>query len=341
MREAVRRAVLVFASLAVAGCGSSSSGAGGAPSKGSGGAPPAGSGGMPSSPGEPPILSVPDGAAAPSVPGNGVGPISADFTAADIGGYALGPPATGDAIMASGSSPGTDGGASGGCDVMLAIVRDFKGINEPDGHPDFEAFSGRDATTGLVADSLGADRKPVYASHCEAQPDKALCPYGQQTTTRANFDQWYRFTDGVNKPYVLYLKFEANQGVYTFSSNAFFPLDNSGWGNSPHKSHHNFGFTTELHTRFLYHGGESFRFSGDDDLWVFVNGKLAIDLGGLHPSRSKTLVLDDSAKDLGITAGGTYDLELFHAERHSANSDFRVDTTLSFTNCGTVVPEIR
>jgi fibro-slime domain-containing protein len=256
--------------------------------------------------------------------------------ATDIGGYKLGEPTRGDDLSGMGS---TTPGASGGCDVMLAIVRDFKGVNEPDGHLDFEAFDGRDATTGLVGDMLGPDRKPVYASVCEASFTKDACPYGQMTTSKAAFDQWYRFAEGVNQPHVLYLQFVANAGVYTFASKAFFPLDGAGWGNSPHKSKHNFGFTTELHTRIRYVGGETFSFTGDDDLWVFVNGKLAIDLGGLHPSKTEVLDLDTSADTLGIEKGGTYDLELFHAERHSASSNFRVDTTLSFTDCGTVVPE--
>lgn len=279
------------------------------------------------------IFMQPDGAAAgASVPPP---PPDSAFTKSNIGAYALGNPVQN---LPSGISIGQHGAAN--CDVMVGVVRDFKGVNEPGGHPDFEAFQGDAQTKGLVADALGADQKPVYASQCGAPPaGKTVCPYGQQTTTQANFDQWYRFSDGINKPYLVYFKFEANNGVYTFQSTSFFPLDGKGWGNTP-KANHNFHFTTELHTQFQYNGGEKFSFTGDDDLWVFVNGKLALDLGGLHPQTSDTLDLDASAGNLGITKGSQYPLALFHAERHTNASNFRVDTTLAFTNCGVIVPEI-
>ena len=95
--------------------------------------------------------------------------------------YALGDPVTDATPVVAGSSS-ADGGA--GCDVLVGVVRDFKGINEPGGHPDFEAFDGKGVTPGLVGALLGMDQKPVYASHCEAAPDKTLCPYGQMTTAR-------------------------------------------------------------------------------------------------------------------------------------------------------------
>jgi len=99
---------------------------------------------------------------------------------------------------------------------------------------------------------------------------------------------------------------------------------------------HNFSFTTEIHTQFAYNGGETFKFQGDDDVWVFINGKLAVDLGGLHPAMLGTVSLDTSATMLGIQKGSVYDLDLFHAERHTDKSTFRIDTNLSFVNCGTV-----
>jgi fibro-slime domain-containing protein len=91
---------------------------------------------------------------------------------------------------------------------------------------------------------------------------------------------------------------------------------------------HNFHFTTEIHTRFTYRGGERFTFTGDDDLWLFINDRLAIDLGGLHPQLSATVDLDASAAALGLEAGETYPMDIFHAERHTDASNFHVETTI-------------
>ena len=265
-----------------------------------------------------------------------MGPALSEFTRTENGGYKLGPPVSADPAAAGMVSE------TQGCTTIVGVVRDFKGLAEYPAHPDFETYQGDEPTKNLVASQLGSDEKPVYASKCGTGMRSAACPFGQMTSGQKNFDQWYRFADGVNKPFIIYFLFDSSTSnkLSTFSSSHFFPLDDAGWGNSGDDvegKRHNFGFTTELHMKFKYNGGEHFTFSGDDDLWVFVNHKLAMDLGGLHPPATGTIDLDLSATELGISPGNVYPIELFHAERHTQASNFRVDTNLAFTDCGQVI----
>lgn len=192
-----------------------------------------------------------------------------------------------------------------------AKIRDFQ-----EEHPDFEDDNG--AETGIVQDALGADDTPQYNGGDD----------GTDTTTGPDeFAQWYHDAPGVNRPFTIFLPLTENgDGTLSFESDAFFPIDNRGFGNEGED--HNFHFTTEVHLRFTYAGGETFEFDGDDDVYVFINNQLALDLGGVHAELSGDVNLDGAAAELGLTVGETYDLELFHAERKRDDSNFKLTTSL-------------
>lgn len=259
----------------------------------------------------------------PTIGTGGSGPymLPPGFTRTEYGGYKLGAPDNGNDSGAGGSSAGAGCGTT-----IVGVVRDFKRGDRDGGHPDFETFTG-EGERGIVEDALGSDRKPVYVDTSHVY-----------TTNKQNFDQWYRNVDGTNQAYAVSLSFEPNGNVLTFHSADFFPIDGVGFGNE--NENHNFHFTTEVHTMFVYQGGERFTFTGDDDLWVFINNQLAIDLGGLHPERSQGIDIDDEARRLGLEVGGVYSLDLFHAERHTDESNFRVETNLAFTNCGEILDPV-
>jgi fibro-slime domain-containing protein len=124
------------------------------------------------------------------------------------------------------------------------------------------------------------------------------------------------------------------------------------WKDDPSGKLRNFHFTSELTYWFPYKAGQTvdLTFVGDDDVWVYLNRRLAVDLGGLHvPIEGSFSIAADGAlrmihgldgdvpvvqnstvENFGMTDGGVYEIKVFQAERKVTGSSFKL--TLSGFN---------
>ncbi|MBI1304530.1 MAG: fibro-slime domain-containing protein [Phycisphaera sp.] len=197
-------------------------------------------------------------------------------------------------------------------------------------------------------DSSGRTIAPNLYSPARGDIAGSLSPRTLPSITSAEtFAQWFSDVPGVNASIPVSLALlRQPDGTYRFDSgthpryrttgglDGFFPLEGRLFGNSAPKAKsgvlkdRNFHFTMELELEFEHHAAANqyFRFRGDDDVWVFINGMLVIDLGGTHSPQEQRIDLNR----LGLADGSTCTLKMFFAERRRNGSNCLIDTNLAF-----------
>ncbi len=97
---------------------------------------------------------------------------------------------------------------------------------------------------------------------------------------------------------------------------------------------HNYSFSMKISAQFQYVKGQYFEFRGDDDVWVFINNRLVVDIGGCHSPVEGAVDLDT----LGLVEGNEYPFHIFFSERNATGSNFKMRTSINLQTEKTYYP---
>lgn len=174
---------------------------------------------------------------------------------------------------------------------------------------------------------------PIYGMAVDAYKSIVLTDNGAGT---------YSFEAGYsdNPKYVDYDRTNGtiSQGTGGTATVGFYPLDKLGYEQSglltktsAIDATHNGSFTLRGESQFVYKEASNlyFTFTGDDDVYMYINGTLALDLGGAHGRNSKTVNLNDlDATKYGLKEGQVATFTFFYMERCSDASTFGIKTNM-------------
>ncbi len=210
--------------------------------------------------------------------------------------------------------------ANGGC------TGSYEDVTHP--HYTDSLWSPYQVVTKMVQNELGPNGLPVL--------DNNIC-------YNATIGSWWT---GTAIPASLTFTHEGN-GTYKFLTHreGFFPLDGCIDGGvlvdglvtpgaecSRNYGSRNYGFATHLHREFMYiEEGTSqqfFKFSGDDDVFVFINKKLVLELGGVHHPLDGSFTLKEAVAGSNLTSGDMIDFDVFIAERHMDGSQVQMSINI-------------
>jgi len=146
-------------------------------------------------------------------------------------------------------------------------------------------------------------------------------------TSAATFREWFRDVLGVNQSLAGYLTLVDNgSGIYEYRDNDFHPIDSMLLGNDGDT--HNENFTLTMNVEFVYAAcmNQFIEVEGGDGLWVFIDGTLVIDLGGIDNVTKQYVDLDRVGS---LVDGGVHEMKLFYASRNMQNPTFVFRTNVT------------
>jgi fibro-slime domain-containing protein len=215
-------------------------------------------------------------------------------------------------------------------DVYATIISPFAPLQMNNGSDFFGNFTGLTVilanSAGFHNDGSGGPVPTVCGAELHDTAGQAGTVSSGGIPSVAAFATWFNDVPGTNVSAMYTIDLVRNSsGVYEYINDAFHPNDNQLFGNEDQA--HNYYFTFELVVPFVHHActGTFFQFQGEDDAWMFINGKLAMDLGGVVPGTPQYVEID---RITGLQDGQTYTMRFFYAQRQPNFSTFHMQTNM-------------
>lgn len=181
-----------------------------------------------------------------------------------------------------------------------------------------------DSTVGVVV---------VEPEECDLgdNPGTMLTAATGDVTSADTFFEWWREVLGVNQSTVQTVRLVRDSaGVYWYINDDYRPINGMLFGNEGKAV--NYHFTVAIDASFTYaaDAGQWFEIRCTDDAYLFINGRLVLDLGGYGYNKVMYIDMDR----LGLPDGETAQLQLFHAQRQQGLAIFRLRTNIVMSDNG-------
>ncbi len=218
-----------------------------------------------------------------------------------------------------------------------------------------------DGREGYIFDSTFIDNSSSQANVGESSVEYDAQAGTIRNTSAAGKSFTYRYDDetGYTASYPFTPVRDAN-GNQTATQSPY-PMDTGVSssdmvaGGDPEYAHRNYNFVLQSNASFIYHADDQlyFQFEGDDDVYLFINNELVVDIGGAHAVVGTKMYLNDyvewawevmsnpsaySAKEveraekLALVEGNSYSFDFYYMERHGYGSNMRIFTNFQLTD---------